>query len=191
MNAASLPPERGFISYTDGTTVFEGYLARPAGMTSRTPCVVLAHEWSGLNAAMRRCADRFAALGYPCFAADVYGKGVRGDEQGDNAHLMDPLMDDRRSCCASACWPGWKRPGGCLAWTPGAWPRWATALAACARWTWRAPLRPAWWPRSASTACCSRRASARKLRSMPACCCCMAGKTPWRRPRMCSASQRS
>ncbi|SOY64380.1 putative Carboxymethylenebutenolidase; Dienelactone hydrolase family [Cupriavidus taiwanensis] len=97
MNAASLPPERGLITYTDGTTVFEGYVASPAGMTaSRTPCVLLAHEWSGLNAAMRRCADRFAALGYLCFAADVYGKGVRGDERGDNARLMNPLLADRR-----------------------------------------------------------------------------------------------
>ncbi|SOZ64637.1 putative Carboxymethylenebutenolidase; Dienelactone hydrolase family [Cupriavidus taiwanensis] len=96
MNAGQLPPERGFVTYTDGTTVFEGYVARPAGPASRMPCVLLAHEWSGLNAAMRRCADRLAALGYLCFAADVYGKGVRGDERGDNAHLMNPLLADRR-----------------------------------------------------------------------------------------------
>jgi dienelactone hydrolase len=96
MDAGKLPLERSLVEYTDGTTVFEGYVARPAGLAQRTPCVLLAHEWSGLNAAMRRCADQLAALGYIGFAADVYGKGVRGDELGDNAHLMGPMMADRR-----------------------------------------------------------------------------------------------
>jgi dienelactone hydrolase len=92
-----IPPslENELVEYTDGVTVLEGYVARPADMTQDAPCVLLAHEWSGLNDAMRRTADRIAALGFVCFAMDVYGKGVRGDETGDNSHLMDPLMADR------------------------------------------------------------------------------------------------
>ncbi|MGK9789050.1 dienelactone hydrolase family protein, partial [Salmonella enterica subsp. enterica] len=53
------------------------------------------HEWSGLSEPIKRNADRLAALGYVCFAADVYGKGVRGDPMGDNSHLMNPMLADR------------------------------------------------------------------------------------------------
>lgn len=87
--------ERESVDYTDGSTVFEGYVARPADLTQDVPCVLLAHEWSGLNGAMNQIADRIAALGFVSFAVDVYGKGLRGDELGDNSHLMDPLMADR------------------------------------------------------------------------------------------------
>ena len=45
---------------------------------------------------------------------DVYGKGIRGDEIGDNAHLMNPLLEDRRTLRtrllagvrAARAWPG-------------------------------------------------------------------------------------
>jgi dienelactone hydrolase len=84
-----IPPlQRQLVEYTDGTALFEGYFAKPADVAQRVPCVLLAHEWSGLNDGMRRAADRIAALGFVCFAIDVYGKGVRGDQTGDNTHLM-------------------------------------------------------------------------------------------------------
>lgn len=83
------------IDYSDGDTVFEGCVAVPEPGAARLPCVVLAHEWSGLNDGMKRVAERVAILGYVCFAVDVYGKGVRGNQVGDNAHLMNPLMNDR------------------------------------------------------------------------------------------------
>lgn len=82
-----------FHDYSDGETAFEGYVAGANG--ERRPTVLLAHEWSGLNDSMRKVADRVAALGYVCFALDVYGKGRRGDELGDNRHLMAPMMADR------------------------------------------------------------------------------------------------
>lgn len=85
------------VDYSDGTTLFEGYLAQPsdADANAPVPCVLLAHEWSGLNEGMKAIARRVASLGYACFAADVYGKGVRGSEVGDNSHLMNPLLADR------------------------------------------------------------------------------------------------
>ncbi|MFJ4292802.1 dienelactone hydrolase family protein [Cupriavidus sp. NPDC089707] len=95
MDAEVLPLERKFVEYTDGRTVFEGYLATQTSLAPFAPCVVLAHEWSGLNEAMLRCADRIASLGYVCFATDVYGKGIRGDQLGDNSCLMNPLLSDR------------------------------------------------------------------------------------------------
>ncbi|MEQ8274593.1 MAG: dienelactone hydrolase family protein [Deltaproteobacteria bacterium] len=73
---------------------YEGFLATPATDEPR-PLVVLGHDWSGINAATRAVARRVASYGYACFAIDAYGQGVRGDERGDNAHLMDPVLADR------------------------------------------------------------------------------------------------
>ncbi|WP_257459357.1 dienelactone hydrolase family protein [Archangium lipolyticum] len=84
-----------FLDYTEGDSVFEAYVARPSDTGAPRPCVLVAHEWSGLNGAMRAMAEKVARLGYVAFALDVYGKGIRGSETGDNSHLMDPLMADR------------------------------------------------------------------------------------------------
>lgn len=88
-------PRTQTVGYADGDMRFEGYAAIPQPDAGARPCIVLAHEWSGLNEPTKRLAERFAGLGYICFALDVYGKGVRGDPLGDNAHLMDPLTRDR------------------------------------------------------------------------------------------------
>lgn len=84
-----------FIDYTDGEQVFEAYVSIPNGITRKSATVLLAHEWSGLNEGMRSVANRIAGIGYVCFAMDVYGKGVRGDQAGDNSHLMMPLIRNR------------------------------------------------------------------------------------------------
>lgn len=81
--------------YHDATDVYQGYFACPASQRTPLPCVLLGHDWSGLNDGMRRAADRIARLGLPCFAFDVYGAGRRGDPGGDNTPLLRPLMDDR------------------------------------------------------------------------------------------------
>lgn len=95
MDVEEMALERTLVDYTDGETTFEGYVARPTRLGSSAPCVLLAHEWSGLSEPIKRNAARLAALGYVCFAADVYGKGVRGDPMGDNSHLMNPMLADR------------------------------------------------------------------------------------------------
>jgi dienelactone hydrolase len=94
---AETPPElrTEYLDYTEGDSVFEAYVAQPKDSEGPRPCVLLAHEWSGLNGSMRAKAEMLARLGYVGFALDVYGKGVRGSEIGDNSHLMDPLMADR------------------------------------------------------------------------------------------------
>lgn len=83
------------VVYSDGVTPLEGFVAVPQTGAEKRPCVVLTHDWSGLNAPIQRLAERYAGLGYICFALDVYGKGMRGDPVGDNSHLMNPLIDDR------------------------------------------------------------------------------------------------
>ena len=83
------------IEYIGDGTVFEGYVVVPQSAPPDSACVVLAHDWSGLTAPTKCLAAHYAGLGYICFALDVYGKGVRGDPLGVNAHLMNPLMQDR------------------------------------------------------------------------------------------------
>jgi dienelactone hydrolase len=83
------------IDYPAGDTLFEGFAVVPHDMSRDRPCVVLTHDWSGLTEPTKRLSVRYADLGYVCFAVDAYGKDIRGDPVGMNAHLMDPLMRDR------------------------------------------------------------------------------------------------
>lgn len=83
------------VEHTDDGITFEAYLARPAGVAGRRPCILVAHAWDGQNEIIRAKAEELAALGYVGFSLDVYGKGVRGDVDGDNSRLMAPLVQDR------------------------------------------------------------------------------------------------
>lgn len=73
----------------------EAYLSVSESLTGPRPCVLVAHDWSGLNANTRVTTDRLASLGYVGLAVDVYGKGRRGNPVGDNGALMSPLLQDR------------------------------------------------------------------------------------------------
>lgn len=81
-------------SYFDAATECEGYVALPAGPGPH-PAVLIAHNWAGQTEADNAIAHKLAALGYAGIAIDVYGKGRRGDLQGDNSGLMGPWMADR------------------------------------------------------------------------------------------------
>lgn len=83
------------IEHVDHGTTFETYVARPRGPATPRPCVLVAHAWDGQNAIIRAKAEELATLGYVGFAIDVYGKGVRGEVDGDNSRLMAPLLEDR------------------------------------------------------------------------------------------------
>jgi dienelactone hydrolase len=95
MNTDRFPLRSEHVNYVDDGTTFGAYVAIPASGGKPRPGVLVAHDWSGLNAGMQRVTDRIAGLGYVGFAIDLYGKGVRGDETGDNSRLMSPLMADR------------------------------------------------------------------------------------------------
>ena len=79
--------------YKDGSTVCEGYVAHEPGQ--KRPCVLVSHAWAGIFDHERHVAEKLAGLGYVGFAIDNYGKGVKGDPQGDNSALMGPLLNDR------------------------------------------------------------------------------------------------
>lgn len=83
-----------FLDYSDGKDTFQAFIAAETTDQKR-PCVVICHAWAGLDDHEREVAQKIAKLGYTGFALDVYGKGVRGDIQGDNSHLIQPFLQDR------------------------------------------------------------------------------------------------
>lgn len=85
-----------YVTYQDGDTQLEGYLAYNETDTSK-PVVLVAHDWSGRREFACKAAERVASMGYVGFALDMYGKGIYGrdgDTEG-NAALMNPFMSDR------------------------------------------------------------------------------------------------
>ncbi len=63
------------LSYTQGGTALEGYLAYDDAISGKVPGVLVVHEWWGLNDYARSRAEKLAQLGYVAFAVDMYGKG--------------------------------------------------------------------------------------------------------------------
>lgn len=92
------------VEYKDGDAVLEGYLAYDdavAAKETKTPGVLVVHEWTGLGDYAKKRADLLAKLGYVAFAADIYGKGIRPqtpEEAGQEAAIYKndrPLMRER------------------------------------------------------------------------------------------------
>lgn len=83
------------IEYSVDGKVFEGMLAWNDTMVGARPGVMVCHAWSGRQKHEEDAARALAELGYVGFAADVFGKGVRGSSVEENTALMTPLMEDR------------------------------------------------------------------------------------------------
>jgi dienelactone hydrolase len=72
------------VSYSQGGTALEGYLAYDDAISGKVPGVLVVHEWWGLNDYARSRAEKLAQLGYAAFAVDMYGKG-RATQHPDQA----------------------------------------------------------------------------------------------------------
>jgi dienelactone hydrolase len=81
--------------YSDGESLFEGYVAYDSRVSGTRAAILVGHAWDGPNERLYQLTDDFAKQGFCAFAIDVYGKGVRGRIDGDNSHLMNPLLADR------------------------------------------------------------------------------------------------
>lgn len=93
------------ITYKDGDTVLEGYLARTAKKDA--PVVLVVHQWKGLGPYEKGRADMLAKEGYNAFAIDMYGQGVRAaniEEAGKLAGIYkgDPELARQRIAAALA-----------------------------------------------------------------------------------------
>lgn len=83
------------VEYRQGETILEGYLAFDGAKTAKRPGVLVAHEWTGINAYTRRRVEQLAALGYVALAADIYGKGVRPATPKEAAETAGRYKADR------------------------------------------------------------------------------------------------
>lgn len=83
------------VEYEHDGVVLEGRLAWDDAAAGPRPGVMVAHAWAGRSDFEDGRAGRLAELGYAGFALDLYGKGVRGSTQEENAALMQPFLEDR------------------------------------------------------------------------------------------------
>ncbi|MBS3964218.1 MAG: dienelactone hydrolase family protein [Methylomonas sp.] len=83
------------VDYLDGDTVLQGFFAYDDSLQGQRPVVLIHHAWAGRDEFVAEKARKLASLGYLAFAADVYGKGIRGNNTAENAALMQPFMQNR------------------------------------------------------------------------------------------------
>ena len=81
------------ISYHDNGVDLEGFAAFPE--EKKGPLVILCHAWRGRDEFICEKARLIAQLGYVGFALDMYGKGVLGKSNEENAALKRPFIQDR------------------------------------------------------------------------------------------------
>lgn len=82
------------LDYTDGEGVFEAFVVGDDAAV-RSPALLICPAWDGPNDTLRDLARELAKPGLVAIVLDVYGKGIRGQIDGDNNHLMAPLLADR------------------------------------------------------------------------------------------------
>lgn len=83
------------VDYLDEGEILEGFFAYDDNLSGVRPVVVIQHAWAGRDEFVAEKAKALAALGYLAFAADMYGKGIRGKSPEENGKLMQPFMLDR------------------------------------------------------------------------------------------------
>ncbi|MEM1047798.1 MAG: dienelactone hydrolase family protein [Pseudomonadota bacterium] len=88
-------PDHQTVTYPVRGETMESIVVYPASAAAATPCVLVCHDWSGINVHTLSTCEDLAKLGYIAFAVDAYGAGRRGDPVGDNTDLMAPCLADR------------------------------------------------------------------------------------------------
>ena len=83
------------VGYLDGDVLLEGFFAYDDSIEKRRPAVMICHAWAGRNDFVEEKALKLAEMGYFAFAADMYGKGILGQNNDESAALMQPFMEDR------------------------------------------------------------------------------------------------
>src|SRR5262245_3817480 len=69
--------------YHDGNVELEGYWVPSACKDKPAPLVLVVHQWRGLSANEKMRADMLSHECYNAFAVDMYGKGIRPDNNDD------------------------------------------------------------------------------------------------------------
>ncbi|PWU13219.1 MAG: dienelactone hydrolase [Bdellovibrio sp.] len=84
------------VTYKEGSTELEGYLAYDDTKTGKLPGVLVVHDWMGVGPNVKRRAEQLAQLGYVAFAADVYGKGVHPTDPKAAGETAGRYKGDRK-----------------------------------------------------------------------------------------------
>ena len=94
--SASAALVKSDIEYKIGSQTMQGYLVYDDANKGKMPGVLVVHDWLGLTDKTKERADQVAALGYVAFAADVYGKGLRGTDNKSGNELSTPYKENRK-----------------------------------------------------------------------------------------------
>lgn len=94
LGSAIAKPTSKTILYREGGTVLEGYMAYDDAKGKR-PCVLIVHDWNGIDGYEKGRADQLAKLGYTAIAVDIYGRGVRPKNPQESAAESGKYGKDR------------------------------------------------------------------------------------------------
>jgi dienelactone hydrolase len=82
------------VTYKDGDTELEGFLAFDDSKEGAQPAVLIVHEWWGLTQHAKDSAEKLAGLGYTAFALDMYGKGKYTDDPAQAKEWSSAIKSD-------------------------------------------------------------------------------------------------
>ena len=68
------------VDYSDGGVDLQGYVALDDSTNEPRPGVLVVHDWNGIGEYVQVRAQMLARLGYVAFAPDIYGRGIRPDD---------------------------------------------------------------------------------------------------------------
>jgi dienelactone hydrolase len=80
------------VTYEQGTTKLQGFVAWDDSVTTKRPGVLVVHEWWGHNEHARNQAKRLAEAGYVGFALDMYGDGKVATHPGDAQKFVSEAL---------------------------------------------------------------------------------------------------
>ncbi len=84
------------ITYKEGDTELEGFLAYDDANMNKRPGVLVVHEWWGLGEYPKQRARQLAEMGYAAFAADIYGKGKLTEDRTEAGQWAGAMKNDRQ-----------------------------------------------------------------------------------------------
>lgn len=83
------------VTYREGDTVLEGYLAYDSSAAGKRPGVLIIHDWNSIDDYERGRARQLAEMGYVAFALDVYGKDIRPKNAQESSREASRFKGDR------------------------------------------------------------------------------------------------
>jgi len=80
------------VTYKQGDTGLEGFIAYDDAATGKRPGIVVFPDWYGISAYAKARAEKLAQLGYVVFIADMYGKGIQPKNNEEAGAEVEKLL---------------------------------------------------------------------------------------------------